>query len=263
MSQPILLDIHGAIATVTFNRPHALNAVNLSMARALRDAAEELSARMDLRVIVLRGAGTAFMAGGDVQAFRGPPEVVRMVAGEILDHLHGFILQMQTSRQLVIGAVQGAAAGGGFGIALATDITICADTARFAPAYRLLGASPDCGCSFFLPQLAGSKKAAEMLFSGAIYSAEEALQLGLVTAVVPAIEFDAVVCRMAVKIAEQNASSAAAATKALLKRRLIEPLREHLAEEKRAFLECVSSEDFSEGVRAFIDKRRPIFSVIQ
>jgi 2-(1,2-epoxy-1,2-dihydrophenyl)acetyl-CoA isomerase len=251
--------VEGAVATITLNRPQTLNAVSVEMARAMRNVTVELAKVPDLRVIVLQGAGAAFMAGGDIQDFQGPSERANINIAEIIDHFHDFILWLQESSAIVIGAIHGAAAGGGFSLAISTDITICAESARFSPAYRLLGTSPDGGCSFFLPHLVGSKKATEILFSGGSYTASEALQLGIVTAVVPDAEHKAAVRRAAAKLVEQNAPIAAGATKAVLKKQIIGPLREHLSAEKRAFLLCASTPDFSEGVTAFLEKRRPRF----
>ncbi len=258
MDDPVLLQVDGPVGTVVLNRPQSLNAFDLDLGRGLGRLAADLPRRDDLRVVVLRGAGAAFSAGGDVAAFRGAPEELLPRLGEIIDHFHAFVLALRSIAPPVIGAVHGAAAGGGFSLALATDVTIAADDVRFAPAYRRLGTSPDGGGTFFLSRLVGPKKAAELFLAGGSYGAEEALRLGLVNRVVPAARLDDEVRALAATFCG-NARCAARETKALLNRELLGPLREHLQAEKRAFLACAATSEFAEGVAAFLEKRAPRF----
>jgi 2-(1,2-epoxy-1,2-dihydrophenyl)acetyl-CoA isomerase len=258
MDEPVLFQVDGPVGTVVLNRPKALNAIDLEMARGLGRLAGELPRRDDLRVVVVKGAGAAFAAGGDVAAFRGAPEELAQRVGEIIDHFHAFILALRSMAPPVVGAIRGVAAGGGFSLALATDLTLAADDARFAPAYRRLGTSPDGGGTFFLSRLVGPKRAAELFLAGGSYGADEALRLGLVNRVVPAASLDDEVSALAATLAA-NARCATRETKALLNRELLGPLREHLAAEKRAFLECAATSEFAEGVAAFVEKRAPRF----
>lgn len=258
MDEPVLFQVDGPVGTVILNRPKALNAIDLEMARGLGRLAAELPRRDDLRVVVVKGAGAAFAAGGDVAAFRGAPEELVRRVGEIIDHFHAFILALRSIAPPIVGAIRGAAAGGGFSLALATDLTLAADDARFAPAYRRLGTSPDGGGTFFLSRLVGPKRAAELFLAGGSYGADEALRLGLVNRVVPAASLDDEVSALAATLAA-NARCATRETKALLNRELLGPLREHLAAEKRAFLACAVTSEFAEGVAAFVEKRAPRF----
>jgi 2-(1,2-epoxy-1,2-dihydrophenyl)acetyl-CoA isomerase len=158
----------------------------------------------------------------------------------------------------VIASVHGAAAGGGFSLALGADFRIAADTATFTPAYLRLGTSPDGGGTFFLPRLVGSSKALEIFLSGGTYSAADALRLGFVNRVVPAADLERETAQWAAAIA-RSAMPAVAHAKGLMVGRDLPALERQLAAEKQAFLDCVRSRDFEEGVAAFLSKRPPQF----
>jgi 2-(1,2-epoxy-1,2-dihydrophenyl)acetyl-CoA isomerase len=257
MTDTILLHVENRIAFVTFNRPTRLNAIDIEMARALRLAVEEISRRDEVRACVLRGAGAAFMAGGDVSLFRGDPEHAAATVSELIDEFHAITIGLQQLPQPVIASVHGAVAGGGFSLALGADIRIAADTATFTPAYRRLGTSPDGGGTFFLPRLVGPSRALEMFLFGGQYSAADMAALGVIAQVVPASELERATRTLAERLT-QGASPAVSQTKRLM-RADIEALQTHLDLEKAAFLACVRSSDFAEGVSAFLAKRSPRF----
>ena len=259
MSDPILLHVDQRAAFVTFNRPERLNAIDLAMARAFREVVEHLESRDDVRAVVLRGAGKAFVAGGDITIFGGDRNVAAAAIGELIDHFHAATLGLQRLPAPVIASVHGAAAGGGFSLALAADLRIAADTATFTPAYLRLGASPDGGGTFFLSRLVGPSKALEMFLLGGTYSAADALGLGFVNRVVPAADLEHETAALAAAIA-RGARPAVAHAKALMIGRDLEALARQLAAEKQAFLDCVRSPDFEEGVAAFLSKRPPQFT---
>lgn len=258
MNDHILFHVEDRIAFVTFNRPARLNALNPEMGRALREVVDELPRRADAKVCVLRGAGPAFMAGGDVELFRGEREQLAATVSDLIDHFHALIIGLQELPQLVIASVHGAAAGGGFSLALGADIRIAADTATFTPAYLRLGTSPDGGGTFFLSRLVGPSRALEMFLLGGTYSAAEAFRLGVINQVVPAADLERETRNLAERLA-QGASPAVSQTKALFMRRDIDALGKQLDAEKAAFLACVRSPDFAEGVSAFLSKRSPRF----
>jgi 2-(1,2-epoxy-1,2-dihydrophenyl)acetyl-CoA isomerase len=258
MSDTILLQVEDRTAFVTFNRPACLNAVNLEMARALRRRVDEIAARDDVRACVLRGAGAAFMAGGDVELFRGGQEDAVAIVSELIDEFHALTVSLQQLPQPVIASIHGAAAGGGFSLALGADIRIAADTAAFTPAYLRLGTSPDGGGTFFLPRLVGPARALEMFWFGGSYSAGEMARLGLVNQAVAALELETETRKLAERLTH-GPSQAVSQTKALLMRPDIDALKRHLDREKASFLACVRSPDFAEGVSAFLSKRPPRF----
>lgn len=158
MEQPLLFQLNDRVGTITFNRPKELNAVDLDMARAMGELARKLPGVGGMKAIVLRGSGNHFMAGGDISTFRGEKNKTLPVISEIIDHFHAFIFCLQKLPQAVISAVRGAVAGGGFSLAISADIIIADETAKFTPAYRRLGTTPDGGGSFFLPRIVGPKK---------------------------------------------------------------------------------------------------------
>jgi 2-(1,2-epoxy-1,2-dihydrophenyl)acetyl-CoA isomerase len=258
MADPILLHIQERVAFVTFNRPERLNAIDLGMAAAFRETVDGLAARDDVRAVVLRGAGAAFIAGGDIKLFAGDRDQAAATIGQLIDHFHAATIGLQRLPP-VIASVHGAAAGGGFSLALAADFRIAADTATFTPAYLRLGTSPDGGGTFFLRRLVGPSKALEMFLLGRTCAASDALGLGIVNRVVPAADLERETAQTASAIAA-GAMPAVAHAKALITACDLETLQRHLMAEKAAFLDCVRSPDFEEGVAAFLSKRPPRFA---
>lgn len=258
MGQSLLFQLKDQVGTITFNRPKELNAVNLDMARAMGELASKLPGVGDMKSIVLRGSGNHFMAGGDISVFHGEKNKTLPVISEIIDHFHAFIFCLQELPQPVISAVRGAAAGGGFSLAIGADIIIADETAKFTPAYRSLGTTPDGGGSFFLPRIVGLNKAMEMFLAGGTYSARDAKDMGLVGSVVAASELGHEVERLTATLS-MNSAAANAATKRLLKGNELAAFRSHLDAEKASFLGIASESDFAEGVDAFLAKRTPIF----
>ena len=158
MADSILLRVQKRVAFITFNRPERLNAIDLGMARAFRETIDAVAARDDVRAVVLRGAGAAFIAGGDITLFSGDREQAATTIAQLIDHFHAATVGLQRLPAPVIASIHGAAAGGGFSLALAADFRIAADTATFTPAYLRLGTSPDGGGTFFLSRLVGPSK---------------------------------------------------------------------------------------------------------
>lgn len=258
MSATVLFEQHGSIGTLTFNRPAVYNAMNEELILALRDVTASLWDKPTLRVLVIKGAGKAFLAGGDVGAFHQRLDVIADEFKFMGDALHDGIVNLRTLPFPVIAQIHGAVAGAGFSLALACDFAIAADTAHFTSAYSKLGVSPDGGSTFFLPRLVGMKKATELIMLSETLTAVQAAELGLVNRVVPPEQLDAEVAALAERLA-RGPTQAYARAKLLLNQSSHTPMRPHLDDEIARFAECARTADFREGVTAFVEKRKPEF----
>ncbi|RAR53344.1 enoyl-CoA hydratase [Paraburkholderia unamae] len=262
MAKLIETEIQQGVATLTFNRPNALNALNTPMAVELAEQLERATQRADVHVIVVTGAGRAFMAGGDVHAMRETlderPSERRRQIGKLVRHAQLCVQTIVASRKPVMACVNGVAAGFGLSLTAACDVVIAADHATFASAYSRIGASPDGGATFTLPQAVGPRRAAQWLYFGEQYSASEALQMGLVNWVVPASELAAASQARAAQLLALS-SNAFAQTKALLSGAAQRSLDAQLVAEQRGFLACAEHDEFREGVDAFVNRRSPVF----
>jgi 2-(1,2-epoxy-1,2-dihydrophenyl)acetyl-CoA isomerase len=258
MNDTILLAREGAVATLTLNRPEALNTLDFEMIDALVARTAEVAGDPAVRCVVVRGAGKHFMAGGDLRAFASklgaPPAELQRAFTHTIERLHGAIETLHRMPQPAIAAVHGAVAGFGLSLMCACDLAIAADTAYFTSAYRHIGLTPDGGQSYALPRLVGLKKAMEIVLLAERFDAAEALALGLVNRVVPQDELDAAVADVAARIASGPATALANA-KRLLATSLERSLAEQLQAEATSFGACAASADFAEGVEAFLSKR--------
>jgi 2-(1,2-epoxy-1,2-dihydrophenyl)acetyl-CoA isomerase len=259
-SGPLVLTSHAdGIATVILNRPDRLNALNTELAAALNEALARAAEDNSVRVVVLTGAGRAFCAGGDLGAIRAGRESGDASRLEpLLREGMQSVLRMRTMPQPVIAAVNGAAAGAGMNIALAADIRIAAEDAVFGENFAKVGLFPDYGGTYFLPQLVGPSRAAQMFYTGVMIDAKTALQLGIVNQVVPPGQLEAEAQALAQRIA-QGPPVAIRAVKRVLFGAERAALTAALETEVHQQLLCFRSEDCSEGVRAFFEKRPPKF----
>ncbi|MGC0773237.1 MAG: enoyl-CoA hydratase-related protein [Candidatus Acidiferrum sp.] len=257
---PVLLEHkHDGIVVLVLNRPDKLNALNSELSTALNEALARIAEDDSIRVVVLTGAGRAFCAGGDLGAIgRGRERNETAELEPILRSGMQAVLKMRLMPQPVIAAVNGAAAGAGMNIALAADVRIAADTATFGENFSRVGLFPDYGGTYFLPQLVGPSVAAEMFYMGEMIDAQTALRLGIVNRVVPAAQMEAEVKTWAQKIA-QGPPIAIRAVKKVLFGNQREELVKALDHEVELQMKCFHSEDCSEGIRAFFEKRPPKF----
>jgi 2-(1,2-epoxy-1,2-dihydrophenyl)acetyl-CoA isomerase len=260
MTAPVLYEVDSGrgIATIRFNRPEVLNAIDTATARAFRESVRAVTARDDVRCIILAGAGRAFVAGGDVATFASDVANVPNVANEMLDALHPAILALREADAPVIAAVRGAAAGAGFSLMLAADITVAEEGSRFLIAYDRLGASPDCGATWFLPRRLPRGRALELMLLGEALTAQEAAAAGLVTKVVPPGTLDDEAWQMASKIAS-GPTRAYGEFRRLIDAAPSQSLAAHLEAERKSFIAAAGTADFREGVEAFVAKRTPRF----
>jgi len=259
-TMPVLLEsVHEGIAVLVMNRPERMNALNNELATALHSSLQRIAKDDSIRVIVLTGAGRAFCAGGDLEAIGKGRESNNLKQLEpILRAGMGVVLTMRTMPQPVIAAVNGAAAGAGMNVALAADIRISAEEATFGQNFAKVGLFPDYGGTYFLPELVGPSKAAEMFYTGDMIDAQTALRLGLVSRVVPAAHLEAEVKTLAQKIASGPPLAIRAVKKVMFAEQK-EALERALEVEVEHQMKCFASEDCLEGVHAFFEKRAPKF----
>lgn len=257
--QAVLFRHDGAVATITLNRPDKLNAIDDDMREGLISALDTLERDHDVRVAVITGAGRGFCAGGDIQ------KMIELRAGyhsagfrACLEAGHALVRRIREIPKPIVAAVNGPAAGAGMNLALACDLRIASDNATFTQAFSRLGLHPDWGGTFSLPRMVGMGRALEIFWLGDPVAAEEAKRIGLVNFVVPQDSF--------VKETERLVEQLAAAPPlpmALLKHALYERVQTELERvmdhELQAQMKCFESDDFTEGLRAFTEKRPPKF----
>ena len=250
------------IATITLNRPHHLNAISLPMLASLSAALRDADRDSSVRVIILTGAGRGFCAGLDLREMFGAATAADSGA---LDLMSGaFDLQgsppvvLHTTDKPVICALNGPAVGYGLDLALGCDIRIASEQGRLGAVFTRRGILPESGGTWLLPRLVGWAKATELVFRGRMLNAQEALELGLVNAVVPHEQLTTEVTTWATEIAA-NAPSAVQAAKRLMRLGLAESFEANVHHAYLALLPLFRSEDFQEGVRSFTEKRPPSF----
>ena len=248
----------GAVLTITLNRPEKMNAFTRGMHGELRDALKQ-ARHPEVRAVVITGAGRAFCAGLDISA---PPEIPTATVAERLDPyawVGRWIQRVVACEKPVIAAVNGLAAGAGFGLALACDVRLVAASATLTAGYVRRGLSPDAGVSYFLPRHVGLSRAADILLTGRDLDAAEAERIGLAAAVLPDDGFATGVAGYAARLAS-GAPVAQALTKRLLLHALDQPLEAHLREELVHIKYCFTTADVREAMTAFREKRRPTFT---
>lgn len=258
--ETIQLEMRGAVCVITLNRPESLNALTLALGREFKAAVAEARFQ-SARAVVLTGAGRAFCAGGDLREMQRIAEQdgrVEAFFDEPLQMLNECVLLIRQTPLPFIAAVNGAASGGGCNFALACDLVVASESARFNQAFIKIGLVPDCGGTFILPRLIGWKRATELLMTGDMVSAEQAVAMGMINAVVP----DAELMERAMALAERLAQAPTAAIgkiKQLLEANATNDYGSQLELERKTQIEAGSTKDFREGVAAFIEKRPPRF----
>jgi 2-(1,2-epoxy-1,2-dihydrophenyl)acetyl-CoA isomerase len=257
---PVLLESReGPICKLTMNRPDRLNALNNELPVALNEAVTRIATDRSVHVVILTGAGRAFCAGGDLSvigAGRASGDTTELEP--ILRSGMNAILKIRTMPQPVIAAVNGPAAGAGMNIALACDIRVAVEEAVFGQNFAKVGLFPDYGGTYFLPQLIGPGKAAELFYTGDMIDSKTAMQLGIVNHVYPADRFEAAVESLAAKIATGPQMAIRAVKKRIFARERV-ALARALEKEVEQQLECFHSQDCQEGIKAFLEKRPPSF----
>lgn len=258
MSKTLLLSQNENIATISFNRPAAMNSFDNVMANELEAMTEQVALDKSIRAVVIKGAGSLFMAGGDIHFFKDQLDVMPAGIVKIVRTLNASILNLMTMPKPVVASAHGAVAGVGMSFLLACDLAIVADNTRFTMAYSGLGISPDGGASYLLPRIVGMKKAFEWMLFPDVINAETALQHGLVNWVVPENQLADETQKLMLRLAKGPTKSYAE-TKKLLVNSWDNSLPTQLEAEGVAFATCGASEDFKRGVTSFLAKKKPEF----
>ena len=256
----LLYEVKDGIAELTLNRPDRLNALGGTLRDDLLDAVTRASGDPHVRVMIITGAGRGFCSGGDVKAMNEAKERGR--EGQLIDKFapsrDRTLLAMRDAPQPIIAAVNGPAAGAGMNLALGCDMRIASTAATFTQAFVKRGLHPDWGGTYFLPRAAGMARACELIFTGEVIDAPEALRLGLVTRVVAPEELLPAARELGRKIAAGPPVAIRLAKRALY-HNLDTDLRAALEFETFAQNVCRETEDAAEGIRAFVEKRPPVF----
>lgn len=255
----VLFEKEGGIGTITLNRPGKYNALGGNMRQEILAAVEVACSDTDVRVIVITGAGKAFCAGGDVDEFvSGSTKALSNTATSERPAMSKIVFLINSVEKPVIAAVNGVAAGGGCNLALSCDIRIASDRARFSEVFVKRGVHPDWGGIWFLPRLVGYAKAAELIFTGDVIDAEEALRIGMVNKVVPHDNLPQATKELAQKMA-RNAPIPIALAKRGLQNFYKMDLAQAVDYEMLTIGVCWNSEDRVEGMKSFVEKREPVF----
>ncbi len=255
----VLLDKTDHIGWVTLNRPEKMNAFGGRMRQEIAEVIDDVCADPEVRVIVITGAGKAFCVGGDVTEFvSGETKALTETAPSERPAMSKIVLALNRVEKPVIAAVNGVAAGGGVNLALACDIRIASEKARFGQVFTRRGVHPDWGGIYFLPRLVGYAKACELIFSGDVIDAKEALALGMVNKLVPHEELMDATAQMAKRIAG-NAPIPIAFAKRGLQNFCKWDLAQALDYESFVLGVTMKTEDIKEGFTAFLEKREPQF----
>lgn len=254
-SNPLVMTRDGGIATLTFNRPAAMNALDVATARAFLQACQSLADDPQLRVVVIRGEGRAFGVGGDLSALQHDTAAT---AHALIGALHEAVVLLAHINAPVIASLHGAVAGGSLSLSMACDLAIAADTARFNLAYANLGTSCDVSGSWNLPRLVGLRNAMQIALLSETFDAAEALRLGLVNRVVPADQLHEETMALARRLAA-GPTQAYGRMKRLMRQSFETALATQLDAERENFKASTQTDDFKAGISAFFAKRPALF----
>ncbi len=258
MTENLNFVVDGAVATLTLDRPAFGNTIDLPLARALLEAAIRCDQDEAIRCVVLTGSGKLFCGGGDISCFAAAGERMPHFLSELAGTLHMAVSRLMRMAKPLLVLVNGPAAGAGFSLALSGDVVLAARSAHFTAAYGGVGLSPDGGMSWLLPRLVGLRKAQEIILTNRRIGAEEAERIGVITRVV---DDDALAAEGAAQAGRLAASATGAigAARALLADSFGAALEQQLEREARSIAAASRSAECSEGVAAFLERRKPNF----
>ncbi|MEV4567045.1 enoyl-CoA hydratase-related protein [Nonomuraea sp. NPDC049419] len=255
----IRYDVADAVATITLDRPEAMNSLTAETKQALHDALRKAAHDRGVRAVLLTGSGRAFCAGQDLREHADNLEAGRGLANTVRAHYNPIVELISTMPKPVVAAVNGVAAGAGASLAFACDLRVASERAKFALAFAGIGLAPDSGASWTLQRLVGQGRAAELMLLGEPLDAARALELGLVTRVVPAEDVMKTATDLAVRLA-QGPTLAYGATKRALAYAATHALADSLAMEADLQDQCVATQDHLNATRAFLAKEQPTFN---
>jgi 2-(1,2-epoxy-1,2-dihydrophenyl)acetyl-CoA isomerase len=242
------------VAQITLNRPDAANTLNHALSTELLDALIRAEENTAVRALVITATGRFFCAGADLKSFYGAADELK----NRVSYFHVAVSRIVRAPFPVIGAINGTAAGGGMGLACACDLLIAAESAKFVMAYTRRGLTPDGTTTYFLPRRIGIGRAIELAYLNRTLTAREALDWGIVNQVVPDAELAGATAAMAAQLAK-GATRAFAAAKRLMHQGFNESLETQIESELRSIYEMAGTDDTKEAIRAFNEKREPVF----
>jgi 2-(1,2-epoxy-1,2-dihydrophenyl)acetyl-CoA isomerase len=255
----VLLEFAGGVATLRLNRPDKGNAIDVDMAADLAEAATQIAERADIRAVLITGNGPNFTVGGDLSLFAGtaheelPNQLRRMI-----DSYHPAIERLTSIDAPVVAAVRGGAGGGGLGLLYAADIVVAADDAQFALGYGAPGLTADGGNTWFLPRMVGMRRAQELFLLNRRLTAQEALEFGLVSRLVPSVTVETEAATIAATLAA-GPTRAYGSVRRMLRESFETGLSDQLDAERESIVGVSRTQDAQEGIAAFVAKRRPQF----
>jgi len=274
MTKSIVVDRFGAVGVITINRPSRFNSLDVDTAQDLRRAGLQLARDEAIRAVILRGTNGIFCSGADLKYIRAggedseldylKPDSGREVGyGEIfkqiLEYIHSTISEIKRAPKPFIAAVDGIAAAGGFGLAMACDLVVASERAQFEWAYSKTSLTGAESSTFFLPRLVGLRRAMEMVLLNPRFDARRALEIGLITTVYPTQTFDADALALAQTLSEGPTEAYAVAKRLLNEAAGVDRLDFHLDREIEALARIANGKNFAEGIDAFFEKRKPVF----
>ncbi len=255
MEKVVHVQYEGNIATVTMNRPEAMNAVNIQMMEELEEVFRDLKERTDIQIVLLKGEGRAFSAGGDIKQMLSNELTDRM--DEVMDIVGNMATHMYQLPQIMVSYIQGAAAGIGLSMALASDYIVAERAGKIAMNFIGIGLVPDGGGHFFLKERLGTERAKQLIWRGKVMDVEEAYRLGLVDEIIE--NGDTASFETFIKKLQQAPLKSMQETKYILRSANYEQLEQMLQKEKVGQLKMKDTADYREGIEAFVEKRAPKF----
>ena len=252
-------NVRDGVAHVTLERPEAGNALNLELSQELLRAVLRCDEDPEVRAVLLAGAGDMFCVGGDLKSFSGQGEHLPHHLKEVTTYLHAAVSRMARMDPPVVAAVHGAAAGAGMSLACACDLVVAAESTRFTMSYSNAGLTPDGSSTYYLPRLVGLKRALDLTLTNRQLSAQEAMEWGIVTRVVPDEDLYEEATALASRLAA-GATKALGAAKRLLHTGLTETLETQMEHETQTIADMARTADAREGIASFLEKRQAEFT---